>query len=198
MFISFEGIDGSGKSTQAYLLAEALRAKGREVLLVREPGGTPLGEALRTLLLERSGDVTPRAEALLFSAARAQLVERVVRPALQRGCTVIADRFYDSSSVYQGQGRHLGDLSVLHAFSTNGLHPDRTYIVDVSVSLAAARRSHRPSDRMEAHATAFHQLLRDAYRQLAADEPKRVRLIDGSLPMDITHRMILQDLESQG
>jgi dTMP kinase len=185
VFISFEGIDGSGKTTQAVRLAERLGADGRRVVSVREPGGTPLGEQIRALLLDPSGDVTPRAELLLFSAARAQLVERVIVPALAEGAVVVADRFFDSTTAYQGHGR--GVLSpeaadAFHALVTGGLSPDLTLIVDVDLATARQRRATDADDRMEASNDAFYTRVREGYHALAALHPDRVAMVDGSRP----------------
>lgn len=182
MFISFEGIDGSGKSTQAVRLAERLRAAGRRVVSVREPGGTPLGEQIRGLLLDPSGDVTPRAELLLFSAARAQLVERVIAPALAVGEVVIADRFSDSTTAYQGFGREVlapDDMDAFHSLVTGGLAPDLTLIVDVTLETARRRRAAVSADRMEAADDMFYARVREGYHAVARRHPERVVVIDG-------------------
>ena len=195
-FFSFEGIDGSGKSTQARRLAEALRLRGCEVIEVREPGGTDLGERIRALLLDPNAHITPRAELLLFSAARAQLVDDVVEPALNRGAVVIADRFYDSSTAYQGAGRCLADagwLSSFHAFVTAGRQPDRTYLIDLDPEQAAERRNDRTADRMERGGDAFYTRVREAYLNLATDHPARLLLLDGQQPVDALYAAIISD-----
>lgn len=183
MFISFEGIDGSGKTTQAVRLAARLKAEGHHVVSVREPGGTPLGEQIRALLLDPSGDVTPRAELLLFSAARAQLVDRVIAPALAQGAVVIADRFFDSTTAYQGYGRGVlapEGADAFHALVTGGLSPDLTVIVDVDVATARQRRASIPEDRMEAADDGFYDLVRRGYKEVAACHPDRVVGVDGT------------------
>src|ERR687895_1464138 len=149
MFITFEGVDGSGKTTQAALLAEALRAEGHDVVATREPGGTELGERIRELLLD-GGSVAPWAEASLFAAARAQLVDEVIRPALARGADVISDRYIDSSLAYQGLARGLGVERVLelNLLATGGLLPDKTFLLLVPLGEAASRRGDEP-DRIE-------------------------------------------------
>jgi dTMP kinase len=184
MFVSFEGIDGSGKSTQAALLAEALSAEAREVVLTREPGGTELGERIRALLLD-DGRIAPWAEAALFAAARAQLVDELVRPALARGADVVCDRFLDSSLAYQGIARGLGADAVLelNRIATGGLVPDRTFLLLLDPSRALGRSSGRP-DRIEQEGAAFLERVDGAYRELAGRFPDRIVCLDASLPVD--------------
>lgn len=197
MFFSFEGIDGSGKSTQARRLAEAVCQTGREVVEVREPGGTRLGEHIRDLLLDPDAEIDQRAELLLFSAARAQLVSDVVAPALQRGAVVIADRFCDSSTAYQGGGRALANprwMTDLHQFATAGLSPDRTYLIDVALDVAASRRSGRDADRMERGDASFYTRVREAYLTMVSTP--RVMLLDGTASPDDLCRTIWRDAQS--
>ena len=198
MLITFEGIDGSGKSTHARLLVEHFERSGRLPLLVREPGGTELSERIRALLLDPAAHITPRAELLLFSAARAHLVDEAVRPALAEGRVVIADRFYDSTTAYQGAGRGIADpdwLRDFHAFVTDGLTPDRTYFIDVPLEAAAARRG-GDRDRMEGAGAAFFERVRTAYQQLAEAEPGRFVVLDGRQSVEALHAAIVRDVEA--
>ena len=199
MLITFEGIDGSGKSTQAARLATALAARGHAVRRVREPGGADLPERIRALLLDPALAIADRAELLLFSAARAQLVDEVVRPALAAGETVIADRFYDSTTAYQGDGRRLADpewLDAFHQFVTGGVAPRRTYYIDVPLETAAARRAGQRADRMEASGEAFYARVQVAYGALAARHPERILTLDGTLAPEALHTLILSDLDA--
>ncbi len=201
VLLSFEGIDGSGKSTQARRLDAHLQRAGHVTLLVREPGGPPLAERVRALLLDGEVAVSPFAELLLFSAARAQLVEETVRPALTAGTIVLCDRFFDSTTAYQGGGRGLADTDWLDAFNrrvTGGLVPDRTYLFDVPLETAAKRRVDRDGrrpDRMEAGGEAFFERVRAAYHRLAEREPERIRVLDGTLPPDWLHEQVVRDVE---
>ena len=197
MLITFEGIDGSGKSTQARKLAETLGERGATVRRVREPGGADLSERIRAILLDPEVPIADRAELLLFSAARAQLVDEVIRPALDAGEVVIADRFYDSSTAYQGAGRGLADPAYLdrfHEFVTGGLAPERTYLIDVPLEVAASRRSRREADRMEASGEAFYERVRAGYLALAERHPDRILVLDGTLSPGALHACILDDL----
>jgi dTMP kinase len=183
MFISFEGLDGSGKTTQATMLADALELEGREVVRVREPGGTPTGERIRELLLDPSASIAAPAEALLYAAARAQLVAEVIAPALARGSVVIADRFIDSSLAYQGVARGLGVERILavNQLATGGLMPDRTLLLQLPVDQASQRRGTAP-DRIEAEGAGFHRAVADGFAAAAARFPERIRVVDGSGP----------------
>ena len=174
MFVSLEGPDGVGKSTQVALLADRLRAAGLEVVQCREPGGTELGEHVRALLLDPQVKLSDRAEALLFATARAEIVEQVIAPALARGVWVVCDRFIDSSLVYQGVGRGLGieEIRDVSLFATGGLLPARTLVLH-----GVARRDAVP-DRMEAAGEEFHARVEQGFLQLCKLDPARIRLVD--------------------
>jgi dTMP kinase len=179
VFVSFEGADGSGKSTQAELLRAMLAAEGRDVVLTREPGGTELGERIRELLLD-GPQMSAWAEAALFAASRAQHVEQVIRPALERGVDVICDRFVDSSLAYQGIGRGLGvdEVLKLNLHATHGLLPDTTVLLLVDFETAAARAGE--SDRLEREGDEFRRSVEAAYRELAGRFPDRIVTIDAT------------------
>jgi dTMP kinase len=189
MFVTFEGVDGSGKSTQAALLVEHLTSLGREVEATREPGGTPFGEKIRGLLLD-GDEPAPWTEAALFAAARAELAERVIRPALAAGTDVVCDRFLDSSLAYQGVARGLGIDRVLELnVGVADLIPDRTFVLLLDAEVAAARAGPSP-DRMEREDGTFRAAVADGYRQLAERFPERIVVLDGSQPMwDIAARV---------
>lgn len=179
MFVSFEGLDGCGKTTQARLLAETLETEGVDVVSTREPGGTPLGEQIRDLVLH--GDhVAPWAEAALYVAARAQHVDQVIRPSLERGSTVVCDRYLDTSVAYQGAGRELGVDTILelNLRAVGGLVPDRTFLVEIDTETALARVGDQ-GDRIERAGTEFWARVVDAYRALAKRFPERYVVIDG-------------------
>src|ERR1700733_8695949 len=183
-FITFEGPDGSGKSTQARMLAERLRGEGRPVLETVEPGGTPIGQQIRRILLDPTNkELTPVAELLLMFAARAQNVEQWILPALNQGQIVISDRFTDSSIAYQGSGRGLGWEAVLELdrIACHGLIPDISLCIDIDTETGLARAQARGGleTRLEEQAIEFHHKVRDAYHELARREPQRFRLIDG-------------------
>lgn len=184
MFITFEGLDGSGKSTQAELLAEHLRETGREVVLTREPGGTDVGERIRELVL-LGDELSPWAEAALFAAARAELVARVIAPALERGADVVCDRYLDSSLAYQGLARGLGIDRVLELNlpAVGGLLPDRTFLLLVDLD-ELGRRAPSAPDRIEREGSDFVARVDAAYRELAEVFPRRVIAVDGSRPAD--------------
>lgn len=180
VFITFEGGDGSGKSTQVQRVREWFAAQGREVLLTREPGGTELGVEIRRLVQNGPEDVDPRTEALLYAADRAYHVATVIRPALARGQVVLADRYIDSSLAYQGAARSLGvdEIRALSAWATESLEPSLTFLLDLPPEVGARRRTDRP-DRLERESMDFHERVRHEYLRLADAEPERMIVIDG-------------------
>jgi dTMP kinase len=186
LFVTFEGGDGVGKTTQAALLEEWLVAAGRTVLRTREPGGTEVGVLVRDIVLHHRGEVSPRAEALLYAADRAHHVATVVRPALARGDVVIQDRYLDSSVAYQGAGRVLGrdEVRMLSLWAAEGLLPDLTVLLDLEPAVARTRleAEDKPFDRLEAEEEAFHARVRAEFLALAAADPERFLVLDASLP----------------
>ncbi|WP_309065395.1 dTMP kinase [Microbacterium sp.] len=189
LWITLEGGDGSGKTTQARLLAEWLGAEGRTVLHTREPGGSEVGRLIRDIVLHHRGDIAPRAEALLYAADRAHHVATVVRPALERGEVVIQDRYLDSSVAYQGAGRVLdaGQVRELSIWAAEGALPDLTVLLDIDPEAARRRldADDKPFDRLEAEKDDFHRRVRDAYLRLADAELERFLVIDGALAPDL-------------
>ncbi len=184
------------------MLKEHLRNSGHDVLLVREPGGAPLAERIRSILLSHEVEISPVAELLLFSAARAQLVRETIQPALESGTVVICDRFYDSTTAYQGAGRNFANsawLDDFHRRVTDELEPDRTYLIDVPVSVASSRRTGRDddADRMESGGNEFFKRVRAAYLDLADREPKRILVLDGTLSEEVLRAMIIADFDHQ-
>lgn len=194
LFISIEGGEGAGKSTVIAALSEALAAAGREVVLTREPGGTPEGEAIRGLLLDPGNQLLPETELLLMFASRAQLVRQLIAPALARGAAVVADRFTDASFAYQGGGRGLdmGRIAELERWAA-GLKPDLTFLLDVGVAegLARARSRGGEPDRIERERGDFFERVRATYLARAAAEPGRFRIIDAGQPVDDVRRAVL-------
>jgi dTMP kinase len=188
LFVTFEGGDGVGKSTQARLLEEWLTSAGRTVLRTREPGGTEVGELIRDIVLHHRGEVAPRAEALLYAADRAHHVATVVRPALARGDVGIQDRYLESAIAYQGSGRVLGadDVRRLSVWAAEGLLPDLTVLLDLDHDIARDRLNadDKPFDRLEAEQSDFHERVREAFLGLAAAEPERFLVLDASAPAD--------------
>src|ERR1051325_1245739 len=184
-FITFEGSEGSGKSTQADKFAAQLHQSSVPYILTREPGGTPIGESIRDLLqfAPHNSDMTSETELLLFEASRSQLVREIIKPALEQGMCVIADRFFDSTTVYQGAARKLDREMIgrLNAFAVGDCIPDITFVLDVDAATAESRmlRESRKADRMEQQPAEFYERVRQGYRDLAAAESKRIVLIDG-------------------
>lgn len=208
-FITFEGIDGSGKSTQLRLLASVLRLQGYEVAVTREPGGTPLGLHLRAVLLDSQEQVDPLTELLVFAADRAQHVRRFLRPALASDHIVLSDRYADATVAYQGAGRGFSPelISEIVELATEGLKPDLTLLFDLSVAEGVARTSRRTDgkrkgDRLDAEDAEFHTRVRNAYLRIAAAEPDRFRVINTRGPVEETHarvkEIVVSFLESRG
>jgi len=209
-FITFEGIDGSGKSTQLRLLGNFLHAHGCDALLTREPGGTTLGLRLRAALLDAMEEVDPLTELLVFAADRAQHVRRMLRPALESGRVVFSDRYADATVAYQGAGRGFSPelISQIVQLATEGLKPDLTLLFDVSIEESTIRTTRRSNnktltrDRLDIEHADFHTRVRDAYLQIALAEPQRVKLIDTSGPVERTHErvkeVIVPYLQSKG
>jgi dTMP kinase len=199
-FFSFEGIDGCGKSTQLRLLASHLRQQGVEVVTTREPGGTPLGQQLRHVLLEAETRVDPLAELLLYAADRAQHVRTLVRPALEAGQVVLTDRYADATVAYQGAGRGFepGVVAAIVDLATGGLRPEITLLFDLPVAEARERwrqqrrLPERPEgDKIESEDAAFHERVRACYLRLAEQEPERVRVVDASRAIEDIHQAVL-------
>ncbi|MCK2030971.1 dTMP kinase [Microbacterium galbinum] len=188
-WITLEGGDGSGKTTQSDLLASWLSETGHEVVRTREPGGSEVGQLIRDIVLHHRGDIAPRAEALLYAADRAHHVATVVRPALERGDIVLQDRYLDSSVAYQGAGRVLDATEIrdLSLWAAEGALPDLTVLLDLDPQTARTRldSADKPFDRLEAEKAEFHGRVRDAYLALAAAEPERFLVIDASSPVDV-------------
>ena len=213
-FITFEGIDGSGKSTQLRLLNQFLRANACFPLVTREPGGTPVGVRLRAALLDASEEVDPLTELLVFAADRAQHVRRVIRPALASGQIVISDRYADATVAYQGAGRGFAPelISEIVQLATEGLKPDLTLLFDIGIEESTTRTTRRSAnkassnkpgpDRLDIEDAEFYARVRHAYRQIAGAEPGRVKLIDSSGPVEQTHErvkaLIIPFLKSRG
>ena len=212
-FITFEGIDGSGKSTQLRLLHSFLRANGYNPLITREPGGTPVGLRLRAALLDATEEVDPLTELLVFAADRAQHVRRVIRPALAAGQIVISDRYADATVAYQGAGRGFSPelISEIVQLATEGLKPDLTLLFDLGIDESTSRTTRRSTgksshkvgrDRLDIEDAEFHARVRDAYLRIAAAEPERVKVVDSGGPVDITQEqvkaIVVSFLQSRG
>ena len=199
LFITFEGIDGSGKSTQMRMLASVLRLSGLDVVTTREPGGTAFGKRLRSALLDMHEYVDPLAELLLFASDRAQHVSTLLRPAIESNHIVLSDRYADATVAYQGAGRGFTRkmVSEIVELATGGLRPDLTLIFDLSVAecvTRARRRQHdgNKGDRLDSEDAAFHTRVRNAYLEIAREDPKRVRIIDATGSIDETHARVLE------
>lgn len=195
MFITFEGIDFSGKSTQCRKLADFLATRGHDVVLLREPGGTAVSEKIRQLLLDRNTDgIKPLTEFFLYSAARAQLVEEIIRPALHAEKIVICDRFFDSSIAYQGGGRgiNIAEIEEVNRIAAGGLRPDLTIIIDISVetSLRRLKLAGKSTDRIESEGVEFFARIRDTYLQLATGEKTRFKVVNGDDDIDTIERRV--------
>ncbi|HOJ88139.1 MAG TPA: dTMP kinase [Pseudothermotoga sp.] len=199
MFISFEGIDGSGKGTQAELFLKYLEQRKLPYIYVREPGGTAVGEMIRELLLQsHCTSISPKAELLLFLASRAQLVSQVISPALSEHKIVVADRFIDSSVAYQGAGRKIGlqEVERLNDFATDGLKPDLTFYIDITVETSMKRK--KASDRIESEGYEFLRTVRDAYLDLARRYHNRIVIVDGEKTVEEIHKQIVEIFERRG
>jgi dTMP kinase len=206
MFVTFEGIEGSGKTTQIELLSDYLGSAGYDVLKTREPGGTPLGESLRKVLLQKDLNVLPLSELLVFMAIRAQHVEDVIMPALSGGKVVLCDRFVDATYAYQGYGRgtDLGIIGTLNRLVTKGVTPNLTILIDCEVNVGLGRKliENPQSDRFEKEEAPFHEAIRAGYRKLADEDPKRFFLVGGAQDRLTIHAVIREKvrtlLESHG
>lgn len=203
MFISFEGIDGSGKSTQLMLLREWLESHGHRVVTVREPGATLLSESIREILLSNKQTITPTAELLLFSAARTQLVETVIRPALEKGEVVLCDRYVDSTTAYQGYGRRLDlrEVQLCNSLATQGVMPSVTFFIDVPYDEAQLRMQFHPAagepDRMERSGRDFFDRVRDGYHAIAKNEPDRFVIINGVQDRSAIHAEVVRTMQER-
>ncbi|MCM1084413.1 MAG: dTMP kinase [Clostridium sp.] len=199
IFISMEGPDGAGKTTQIELLKSYLENKGYEILITREPGGTKISEAVRSIILDKSNtEMDYMTEALLYAAARAQLVAEVIKPAIAEGKAVISDRFVDSSAVYQGMARGLGVETVykINEYAIQGMMPKLTIHLDLPASVGIMRKKNQAElDRMELEKAEFHERVAEGYRQLAKLSPERIYTIDATLPVEEIHQLILSKLE---
>ena len=208
-FITFEGIDGSGKTTQLRMLRDFLERAGCDVLLTREPGGTPVGNRLRAALLDAHEEVDPLTELLVFAADRAQHVRRVLRPALEAGRIVFSDRYADATRTYQGAGRGFSAelIAEIIQLATEGLTPDLTVLFDLSIEDSTARTGRRGNgtqrgDRLDSEDNDFHTRVRNAYLQLARAEPERIEIVNTNQPLEVTHarvkEIVIPFLRSRG
>lgn len=194
--ITFEGIDGSGKSTQLTRSASYLKKRGFDIAVLREPGSTRVSEKIRRILLDPTLDISDLTELLLYEAARAEIVDKQIRPLMERGTIVLCDRFYDSTTAYQGYGRKL-DLDMvkrLHTVAVGSLHPDLTFVFDLPLTVALTRRGKNP-DRLESQSLAFFRRVARGFREIARTEPERVKLIDARGTVDHTFRSVVRVLD---
>ena len=200
IFISMEGPDGSGKSTQIELLKKYFSEKGYEIIITREPGGTKISEAIREIILNKDyTEMSYMTEALLYASARAQLVSEVIKPALEAGKAVISDRFVDSSAVYQGMARGLGVENVykINEFALQGIMPELTIHLDLPAEVGISRKNDQKElDRMELEAIDFHERVAEGYRKLAALSPERIYTIDATQTIEVIHKKIVDKLET--
>lgn len=196
LFITFEGADGCGKTTQMNLLAEYLKKQGREVVLTREPGGKGLGEKIREILLNYDGEVSDRCESFLFLADRAQNIDTIVNPAVDAGKIVLCDRHTDSSVAYQGYGRGLDieRINMLNNLATNGKKPDITFVFDIDTE-TSMKRVGKEKDRMESAGVEFHNRVRQGYLELAKQEPQRIKVIDATKSIEEIHDEVINILK---
>lgn len=198
LFITFEGTDGCGKTTQIEMLKDYFEKQGRTVLLTREPGAKGLGTKLREILLNYDGEVSPVCESFLFLADRAQHVDTIIKPAVARGEIVLCDRHTDSTVAYQGYGRELNieQIKMLNNIATSGLKPDLTFIFDIDID-TAQKRVGKNKDRMESAGIEFFKRVRNGYLEIAKQEPERVKVLDGSKSIETIHNELLEILQTK-
>lgn len=199
MFVTFEGIEGAGKSTQVRLLHEALEETTIPFVFTREPGGTPLGEKIRALLIDPLGQMSPETETLLLSASRAELVDKVIEPALHENRLVVCDRFWDATVAYQGYGRGVSmeSLMAVTMFAARRLTPDLTFLLEVPLEVSQQRLRGRSVDRLEGESEVFHERVAQGYRRLAQAEARRIMTLDGTLPEDVLATRIRTEVLSR-
>jgi len=198
MFITFEGIDGCGKSTQLKLLNEYFLKQNKQTLIIREPGGTKVSEKIREILLSKNLEMTNITELLLFAAARNSLVEKVIKPALKQGIYVLSDRFFDSTTAYQGYGReiNLDYIKIINEIATNGLKPNLTFFLDVPIEIANKRSKNKNKDRIEASGNEFYEKVIKGYYSIAKEEPHRIKIINSKGSISYTHNLILDIIKN--
>ena len=199
MLVSFEGIDGCGKSTQIKLLSDLLENAGKNVLTIREPGGNVLSESIRTMLLSSKNDIDPITELLLFESARANLINKTINPKLKEGYIILTDRFYDSTTAYQGYGRglDLNSINQLNKIATSGLTPDITFLLDVTIETSKKRSNRRIADRIESSDDEFYLRVIHGFHEIAAQNSDRVFTIDANNDISTTHEHILSILRNK-